>query len=166
MAQCHDSHAYKTTCGSRNSFVLFEPQQWNYILAWTTLLQLAWEKPYKTSSLSFVHGPLTRYAKLRVASGMPGTFSQPLQVSDPDMQHGRCVTHVPWCMPGSLTSGFLWSSWRGKRAQHSWRMRNQQFYVSGKRPITSPLHIAKKICQIIQRKPALQKVEYDSMKLL
>ena len=32
---------------------------------------------------------------------MPGTFSSPLRVSDPDMHHGACVTHVPWCMPGS-----------------------------------------------------------------
>ena len=23
-------------------------------------------------------------------------------VSDPDMHHSTCVTHVPWCMPGSL----------------------------------------------------------------
>ena len=30
------------------------------------------------------------------------------QVSDPNMHHGTCVTHVPWFMPGSLTSGFLW----------------------------------------------------------
>ena len=47
------------------------------------------------------------------APGMPGTFSPPPRVSDPDMHHGTCVTHVPWCMPGSLTSGFLWSRWRG-----------------------------------------------------
>ena len=26
-------------------------------------------------------------------------------VSDPDMHRGTCVTHVPWCMSGSLTSG-------------------------------------------------------------
>ena len=26
-------------------------------------------------------------------------------VSDPDMLHGTCVTHVPWCMSGSLTRG-------------------------------------------------------------
>ena len=26
-------------------------------------------------------------------------------VSDPDMYHGMCVTHVPWCMSDSLTSG-------------------------------------------------------------
>ena len=41
-------------------------------------------------------------------------FSPPPRVSDPDMHHGTCVTHVPWCMPGSLTNGFLWSRWWGK----------------------------------------------------
>ena len=46
-----------------------------------------------------------------------------------------CVRHVPWCMPGSLTSGFLRSRWREKRSRHSWRMRNTQFYASVKRPI-------------------------------
>ena len=40
-------------------------------------------------------------------------------------------------MPGSLTSGFLWSRWQGKRSQHSQRMRNPPFYVSGKRPMGS-----------------------------
>ena len=25
--------------------------------------------------------------------------------SDPDIHHGTCVTHVPWCMSGSLTRG-------------------------------------------------------------
>ena len=62
-------------------------------------------------------------------------FPRPPRVSDPNMHHGTRVTHVPWCMPGSLTSGPLWSWWRGKRSRHSWRMRNPQFYVSGKRPI-------------------------------
>ena len=52
-------------------------------------------------------GPLNRYVKLRVAHalGMPGTFSPPPRLSKADMYHGTCVTHVPWCMPGSLTSG-------------------------------------------------------------
>ena len=44
----------------------------------------------------------------------PGTFSPSLQACDPDMHHGTCVTHVPWCMPGSLTSGFLWNRRRGE----------------------------------------------------
>ena len=53
-------------------------------------------------------------------------------VSDPGMHHGMCVTHVPWCMSGSLDL-----RWRGKRSRHSWRMRNPQFYVSRKRPMHS-----------------------------
>ena len=83
------------------------------------------------------YGPLIRYIKLRVAHapGMTGTFSPPPRVSDPDMHNGECVTHVPWCMPGSLTSGFLWSRWRGKHSRHSPRMGNTQFYISGKRPM-------------------------------
>ena len=46
--------------------------------------------------------------------GMAGSFFPSPRVSDADMHHGTCVTHVPWCMPGSLTSGFLWRRWRGK----------------------------------------------------
>ena len=62
------------------------------------------------------NGPLARYVKLRVAHapGMLGTFSPPPLVSDSDMYHGTCATHVPWCMPRSLTRGFLWSRWWGK----------------------------------------------------
>ena len=45
------------------------------------------------------------------------------------------VTHVPWCMPGSLTSGFLCRRRRGKRSRHSRRMLNRQFYISSKRPM-------------------------------
>ena len=95
------------------------------------------------------YGPLARYVKLRVAHapGMPGTFSPPPRASDPDMHHGTCMTHVPWCMSGSLTHGFLWSRWRGNRSRHSRRMRNLQFYVSGKRPIqahTGPFSLNKR----------------------
>ena len=67
----------------------------------------------------FLYGLLSRCVKMRVAhaSGMPGTFFPPPRVRDPDMHHGMCVTYVPWRMPGSLTNGFLWSRWRGKRGQ-------------------------------------------------
>ena len=77
-----------------------------------------------------------RMRKLRVvhAPGMPGTFYPPPRVSDTDMHHGTWVTHVPWCIPGSLASGFPWSQWRGKRPRHSRRMRNPQFYVSVRGP--------------------------------
>ena len=69
----------------------------------------------------FLHGPLARCVKLRV--------------SDPDMHHGKCVAHVPWCMSGSLTSGFLWSRWLEKRSRHPRRIRNPQFCISGRRPL-------------------------------
>ena len=39
------------------------------------------------------------------------------------MHHGTCVTNVPWCNSRSIT-------------RHSRRMRNPQFSISGKRPIS------------------------------
>ena len=59
-------------------------------------------------SACWEYGPLARYVKLRVAHapGMPGTFSPPPRVSNPDM-------HVPWCIPGSFNSGFLCIRWWG-----------------------------------------------------
>ena len=78
------------------------------------------------------HEPLARYEKLRVgrALGMPGTFSHYYGLAIL-----TCVTYVPWCMLGSLTSGFLWRRWWGKRSWHSRPMRNSQFCVSGKKPM-------------------------------
>ena len=80
---------------------------------------------------------LNRYVNLQVAHapGMHGTFSPSQRVCDPDLHRGPCVTYVPWCMAGSITSDFLGSRWQGKRCRNSRRMRNQPFYVSGKRPI-------------------------------
>ena len=51
-------------------------------------------------------------------------------VSDPGMHHGifghtRTMMHVGIANP----------RWQRKRSQHSWRMRNPQFDVSGKRPM-------------------------------
>ena len=110
------------------------------------------------------NGPLARYVKLRVAHGpgMPGTFPPPPRVSDTDMHHGTCVTHVPWCMPGSLTSGFLWNRWRGKRSRHSRRMRNLAYLVRG--PLTNLLsnwfllHSNKNVILTYIRWPGVTKV--------
>ena len=59
-----------------------------------------------------LYGPFTGYVNLWVAhaSGMPGTFAPPPtsgepRVSDLVMHHGTCVTHMPWCISGSLTRG-------------------------------------------------------------
>ena len=50
-------------------------------------------------------------------------------VSDPGMHHGTCVTHVPWCMSGSLT--------RGGGENVPGIPGNSKFYVSDKRPMTT-----------------------------
>ena len=101
---------------------------------WKIYVHLTVCKTYHARPGSF-HGPLTRYVKLRVAHAprLPETFSPPPSVSDPGMHHGTCVTHVSWCMPGSLTSSFIWNRWWGKCSRHSRRIRHAQFYVSGKR---------------------------------
>ena len=72
--------------------------------------------------------------------GNAGNVFPSPRVSHPDMHHGSCETHVPWCMPGSLTSGLLLNRWRGKRSRHSRRMRKPQVYVSGKRPMGVASH--------------------------
>ena len=50
-------------------------------------------------------------------------------VNDPDMHLGTCVTHVPWCMSGSLTRG------RGENVPGIPGACDPQFCVSGKRPM-------------------------------
>ena len=65
-----------------------------------------WESPWAICQIRKIAGAHV--------PGMSGTFSPPPQVSAPDMHHGTCVTHVPWCISGSLTSGFLWSRRVGK----------------------------------------------------
>ena len=97
---------------------------------YTVLFYFVWFWLHLNVLVKSCHGPLVRYVKLWVAhaTGIPGTFSPPPWVNDPDM-------HVPWCMPRSITSGFHWNRWRGKRSRHSRRMRDPKFYVSGKRVI-------------------------------
>ena len=76
------------------------------------------EQTYQTSNFGKntscgPNGPLARYVKVRVAHAprIPEMFSPPPPstlkplVSDPDMHHDTCVTHVPWCVSGSLTRG-------------------------------------------------------------
>ena len=103
-------------------------------------------RPYQDNNLAIIgpgndlstvwcHGLLSDTVKLRVAHA-PGTFSPPPRISNPDMHHGMCIMNVRWCMLGLPTSSFLWHRWRGKRSHHSRRMRNRQFYVSGKRPMS------------------------------
>ena len=61
--------------------------------------------------------PDTQTCGLPMRWGCRQRFPRHLRVSDPYIHHGTCVTHAPWCMPGLLTSGFLWSRSRGKRSR-------------------------------------------------
>ena len=91
---------------------------------------------YGLPNLDHVWAPcqMRKIAGCACAGNAGNVFPAP-QIRDPDMHHGTCVTHVPWCMLESLNCVFLWSWWRGKRSRHSRRMRNPQFYVSDKRPL-------------------------------
>ena len=55
-------------------------------------------------------------------------------VSDPDMHHGTCVMHVPWCTCRDACRDRL-PSVAGKTFPAFPAHAHQQFYVSGKRPI-------------------------------
>ena len=74
---------------------------------------------------------LTRYVKLRVghAPGIPPTSKETAIERSRHVwrhvRHTRVVMHV----------GIFNPRWQGKRSQHSQRIRNPQFYVSGKRPM-------------------------------
>ena len=67
-----------------------------------------WIYFYRVQDWTCCHGTLNRYVKFWAAHapGMPEKFSPPPRVSDPDMQQGTCVTHVPRCMLGSQMVSF------------------------------------------------------------
>ena len=82
-------------------------------------------------------GPLNRYVKLRVAhaSEMLGTFSPPPISKETANERSR---HASRLVRDALAVMHAWIAnprCRGKRSRHSRRMRNPQFYVSGKRPM-------------------------------
>ena len=83
------------------------------------------------------HGPLTRYVKLLVAHapGMPGTFSPPPTSQEPVSLRSRHAPRHVRDARAVLHVGIANPTVQGKRSRHFRRMRNQQFYVSDKRPM-------------------------------
>ena len=64
-------------------------------------LDFTMPSPWASSQISTNHGlRMRRECRERFPCHRPQR--KPL-VSDPDMHHGTCVTHMPWCMSGSLT---------------------------------------------------------------
>ena len=50
-----------------------------------------------------------------------------------------CITARARCMPGSPTSGFLWSRWRGNCSRYPGRLRNPQFVARDHGVVIQPL---------------------------
>ena len=84
-----------------------------------------------------VHGPLTRYVKVRIAHapGMQGTFSPPSTLKESASKQSRQASRHVRHARAVMYVGIANPQWRGKRSRHSQRMRRPQLYVSGKRPI-------------------------------
>ena len=64
-------------------------------------------------------------------------------VSDPGMHHGTCVTHVPWCMSGSLTRG------GGENIPGACTTRNFTYLVRGARVKAAAVKVLTKLSQNI-----------------
>ena len=81
-----------------------------------------------------LHGPPTRYIKLRVAHapGMPGAFSPPPTSIETACYRPRHASRHVRRARAVMYVGIANPRWQGKLSR---RMRNPQFYVSGKRPI-------------------------------
>ena len=103
---------------------------------WRTLCRIRqFPRMWKNATLAVfsLHGPLT--PPIRENCGWCLYWECRERFPATDMHDGTCVTHVPWCMQESLTSGFLWSMWRGQCSRHSRRIQNRQFSVSVKSPM-------------------------------
>ena len=90
------------------------------------------------SSMSLIsYGYLTRYVTLRVAHapGMPGKFSPPPTSMETACQPSRHASRHVRDARAVMHVGIVNPRWWWKRSRHSRRMRNPQFYVSGKRPM-------------------------------
>ena len=81
-------------------------------MLFTTRFQKVDQHAGGTSNIKH-HGPSSQIRKIAgcACAGNAGNvfprrrFQRKPLVSDPEMHHGTCVTHVPWCMSGSLTRG-------------------------------------------------------------
>ena len=80
------------------------------------------------------HGPLTRYAKWRVAHApwMTGTFPPPPTSKETASKRSRHASRNVRHPRAVMHAGIANPRWRRKRSR---RMRNPQYCVSGKRPI-------------------------------
>ena len=78
------------------------------------------------------------------APGMPGTFSPPTPSKETAGERSRHASRHVCDRTCRDACRDRWPEVAGKRSLHSRRMRNPQFYVSGKRPVESVSHVFNK----------------------
>ena len=94
---------------------------------------LSAKKTIMIFSSSYTIGLLPEaYCGLRMRRECRDRFPRHCGLAIPPCITALCVTHVPWCMVGSLTNGFLWSLWCGNRFRYYRRMHNLQLCLSCK----------------------------------
>ena len=86
---------------------LWEESTWGWPLDWFPSQRVSNEKHLFLSWASYQICKIAGCAWAGNAGNVPPRrrIQRKLLVSDPGMHHGTCVTHVPWCMSGSLTHG-------------------------------------------------------------
>ena len=91
-----------------------------------------------------LHGPLTRYVKLRVAHapGMPGTISPPPTSKETAGKRPRHASRHVRHERAGMHVGIANPWWREKCYRYSRRMRSVPFYVSGKKPMLTCAHMS------------------------
>ena len=101
-------------CNSMDAIPVIFPNLWREILAWAYQMR-------KNAGCACAGNAGNVFPHRRL--------QRKQLVSDPGMHHGTCVTHVLWCMSGSLTSG------DGKMFSAFPAHAHPHFYVSDNRPI-------------------------------
>ena len=82
--------------------------RWSIVLTWFLRTICGQNGIDNEDGLAWVSYQIRKIASCACAGNAGNVFPRrqfqrkPL-VSDPGMHHGTCVTHVPWCMSGSLT---------------------------------------------------------------
>ena len=111
---------------------VFKPDFQTYciLIYWTVpmeLLSIKWAT-YQIRQLRIVRAP-----------GMPRTFSLPPTSKETTSKRSRHASRHVRDARAVMHVGIANPRWREKRSKHSRRMRNPQFYVSGKRPMPTVL---------------------------
>ena len=81
---------------------------------------------------TYGNGPLNRYGELRVAHARMMLYPPPTSKESASLRSRHASRHLRH-VRAMMHVGIANPRWRGKRSRHSRRMRNPQFFVSGKR---------------------------------